>query len=723
MAFVASSMPAFGKADLSNCEREQVHLAGSIQPFGALLVLSEPGLLVVQASDNAQTFLGLDRSPVGLELSALPGNLLHRVRPHLDEPLTDAAIGVRCTIGQGAEEFDGLVHRPKGGGLVIELERVGPNVDLSLHVQQALTSMMACSSLRPLCDEAARVFRQLTGYDRVMVYRFDEQGHGQILAERKKAQLESFLGNWYPASDIPQIARRLYEINRVRILIDVSSEASPLVPRLSPISGQDLDMSLCVLRSMSPLHIQYLKNMGVAATLVVSLMVGGRLWGLIACHHYGPRFAHFEVRAVCELLAEALATRIAALDAFVQAQAEISVRRLEQRMVDTISREGDWRAALFDRSQAILTLLDAQGAALLLDDDVQTVGDVPSTQSIRAVRGWLKQRDRARVILTTSLVRDIPELVGQMPGIGGLLAVPISDIEGDYLIWFRPERIKTVTWGGNPSKPFTVGDNPLDLSPRRSFAKWHELVEGTCESWSVAAQATGRMIGEMVADVVLQFRTVGMLIVQNQLDNVSRQVQSSEQPIMMFDAHGRALLANPALRKLLGGRAPPEKISDFAAYFAQPMLAEQKIGELVRHRRPWRDEAFFVSGNDADVPLLVRADPVMSAPGRVLGFVFLFLDISERKSVEAARARFLQDVIAPHRFAESRIGAASEPMFAALMSIVVENAQLAALEVTDGHDTGGIPRALDAIQSSVDRAAAVLERLIWHASRTAANDT
>ncbi len=713
MIFTAQS-PAFGKADLSNCEREQIHLAGSIQPFGALLLLREPDLTIVQASANAETFLAFDRPLVGLRLDSLSGNLLARIRPHLDDPLSDVPVGVRCAVGEPGVEFDGLLHRPASGGLVIELERVGPNVDLSRHVERALTSLLSCSSLKLLCDEAAKLFRQLTGYDRVMVYRFDEEGHGQVFSERKKAQLEPFLGNWYPASDIPQIARRLYETNRVRVLADVSYEPAPLVPRLQ----RDLDMSLCVLRSMSPLHIQYLKNMGVAATLVVSLMVGGRLWGLIACHHYTPRVVHFEVRAVCEVLAEAFATRIAALDAFVQAQAEISVRRLEQRMVDTISREGDWRSALFDRSQALITLLRAQGAALLLEDDVQTIGEVPGTQAIRSVQARLKGGPGGPISLTTSLNRDMPELVGQMPGIGGLLAVPISDTKGDYLIWFRPERIEAVTWGGNPMKPFIVGNNPLDLSPRRSFAKWHELVEGTCESWSAAEQTTARMVGEMVADVVLQFRTVRMLIVQDQLDGVGRQLQASEQPAAIFDAQGGALLINQSFRKLLDGRAPPERIADLASCFDTSAPVGQNIGDLVRHRRPWRGEAQFLRGSGAKVPLLVRADPVLSSPGRVLGFVVLLMDISEQRSAEDARSRFLQGVAAPHRFAAARVAAASDPMFQDLMSIVIENAQLAALEVTDGLDTAEMPRMLGAIQSSVDRTAAVLERLIWHAARS-----
>ena len=358
-----------------------------------MLIVREPDRVIVQASDNAAAFLNLGDDIIGRSLDDLPGDLAARIRPHLGDPLHRIPRAVRCRIGQPAAEFDGLLHRPPDGGLIVELERAGPPVDLSRHVDRAVHTILTASSLRILCDSTAKIFKDLTGYDRVMVYRFDDQGHGEVFSERRQPKLEAYLGNRYPASDIPQIARRLYERNRVRVLVDVGYTPVPLRPARSPITGQDLDMSMCFLRSMSPIHIQYLQNMGVGATLVVSLMVGGKLWGLIACHHYVPRFAHFEVRAVCELLAEAIGTRIAALESFVQAQAELSVRRLEQRMIEAISREGDWKLALFDGSKSVLQHVGATGAALLFEDEVHTVGDVPGTQGTPGTRRLARRQE------------------------------------------------------------------------------------------------------------------------------------------------------------------------------------------------------------------------------------------------------------------------------------------------------------------------------------------
>jgi len=403
--------PAFGEADLSNCEREQIHLAGSIQPHGALLVVRESDCSIIQASENAATFLGMPDDVIGQSLHDLDGNLAEIIVAQGVDALGDVPIVVRCQIGNPSRSFDGLIHRPPEGGLIIELEHAGPPVDLAKDVEKALRTIVGSASLRILAEETAAIFKAFTDYDRVMVYRFDQAGHGEVFSERRRLDLEPFLGNWYPASDIPQIARRLYERNRVRVLVDVDYQGVPIVPRYSPLSGRDLDMSMCFLRSMSPIHIQYLQNMGVGATLVVSLMVGGKLWGLIACHHYSPRFVHFETRAVCEILAEGIGTRIAALEGFAQVQAELSVRRLEQRLIEAISRDGDWRGALFDSAPTLLQPLNASGAALLFDNQMLVAGDVPGTQDLRQIAAWLeRQPDGESVIATATLGMDEPDL-------------------------------------------------------------------------------------------------------------------------------------------------------------------------------------------------------------------------------------------------------------------------------------------------------------------------
>ena len=717
--------PAFGKADLSNCEREQIHLAGSIQPHGALLVLRERGHVVVQASANAAAFLGLAHDPVGCPIDAIDGDLARCIGPHLEVPLLSAVpLAVRCRVGPAWAAFDVMLHRPPHGGLVVELEHAGPRPDQSREIGDALRRVLQAPSLRALGDETARIVRGLTGYDRVMVYRFDETGHGEVLSEEREPGLEPYLGNRYPATDIPQIARRLYERNRVRVLADIDYAPVPLLPDVLPDTGQPLDMSLCALRSVSPIHVQYLKNMGVGATLVVSLMAGGRLWGLVSCHHYAPRTVPFAMRAACELLAEAVGTRIAALESFVRGQADIAVRRLEQRLIEAIPRDGDWRTALFGHPQSLLQPVGATGAALLFEGQAMTAGEVPGTLELRRIGAWLDRQASARtasgpVTSTMSLGLDEPEFAALSPVASGLVAAPLSAAPGEYLLWFRPEQVRTVTWGGDPTKTVSTDGSPFDLSPRRSFAQWHEVVRQTSVAWTEAELAAARLIGSTVQDVILQFRSVALLIAQDQLTRVQRQVQGAEAPVVVADAAGRILLANDGFRRLLPDlAAAPEALSDLPTLFADPPAVQRRLHDLLERRAAWRGDAVLAGAPPTPPrPVQVRADPVFSTPGRVTGFVLLFTDLTEQRAADAARQRFQERIFERERPASTRLDPRGDLLFQALLSHVVENAQLAALEITDGGETARMPELLESVRASVARTRRVLEHLIWHAAQ------
>ena len=721
MTLDPSVSPAFGTANLSNCEREQIHLAGSIQPHGALLVLREADCRIVQESANAAAFLGLRGALRGLHPHELGGDLWRQIEPHLGRTADAIPIALRCAAGARGE-LNALLHRAQGGEIVVELERAGPAVDYTAEIQRFVDAILSSTSLRGLCDSCAALFCELTGYDRVMIYRFDDDGHGEVFAETRRPELEAFLGNRYPASDIPQIARRLYERNRVRLLVDVDYTPAPLEPPLSPVTAQELDMSLCFLRSASPIYIQYLKNMGVAGTLVVSLMVGGKLWGLISCHHYAPRFVHFEMRAVCELLAEVMGTRIAALESFAQGQAELAVRRLEQRMIQSVCREGDWRGALFDSAHSLLLPLNATGAALLFEGKTRTTGEAPGTEQIRELGQWLAPRIRTGVFATSALAGEEPAFESLTGVASGVVAAPISTDPDEMLIWFRKERIRTVTWGGNPFKPPSDNDDPTELSPRRSFAQWHQVVEGTSDPWSVAELAAARLIGESVTDVVVQFRALRILIAQDQLEHVLRQVHSAEQQIIVAGPDGRVLEANPALQDLFGAAKSIGHLDELPAYFLDSDAVRQRLHALRETGTPWRGEAMLMAATGAGQPVAVRADPVLASRDRVLGYVVLFTDLTERKAADRARERFRDNVMLSQRRLMGSIDSNTALAVESLMSSIIDNAQLAALEIADGLDTAGIPETLESVRASVARAAEVLEQISRAVGRAGARD-
>jgi PAS domain S-box-containing protein len=668
--------------------------------------------VIVQISENAPDFLGVDGELIGKRLKDLGGDIWACVAPRLADDADAIPVVVRCRIDSCEKPLNALLHHARGGGLVVELEHAGPKLDLSPEIESAIGSIVSASTLQALCDESARIVRDLTGYDRVMVYRFDDAGHGEVFSETKRPELEAFLGNRYPASDIPQIARRLYERNRVRLLGDINFTPAALLPRLSPITGEELDMSLCYLRSSSPIHVQYLRNMGVAATLVVSLMVGGRLWGLISCHHYSPRFLHFEMRALCELLAEVIGTRIAALESFVQGQGELSVRRLEQRMIEAIAREGDWRSALFDSARSLLLPVNATGAALLHEGQALTVGDVPGTEQIRAIGRWIEGRMRDGVFATSALCLDEPDFEPLAGVASGVVATRVSGESDELLMWFRSERVRTVTWGGNPFKPPSLGDDPSELSPRRSFAQWHQVVEGTSDPWTAADLAAARMIGAIVTDVVLQFRTVRILIAQDQLEQMSKQVRRSEQQVVIANAEGRVIETNAAFDALLAnGGAGLRSLDELPCFFIDHEEFAHKLKTVRESRQTWRGEAQFRSAKGEVRPLLVRAEPVVTSPNRVLGFVLVFTDLTEKKAAEAARRRFQDSILQSHRKLVGRINSEADLTFENLLSSVIENAQLAALEIADGPDTARMPEMLESVRTSVARAAEVLEQI------------
>ena len=558
-------------------------------------------------------------------------------------------------------------------------------------------SFSNASSVGVLADSAVKTFRDMTGYDRVMVYKFDPDGHGKIIAEARDPRLESLLGHRYPASDIPQRARQLYIRNRVRVLVDATYEPMPLVPTLLPLTGKDLDMSLCHLRSMSPLHTQYLKNMGVTATLVASLVRDGQLWGLVAAHHYQPRKLRYAVRAASELLAEVISTRIAAIENYAHAQVALLVRRLEQRLVEATSTEGDWRLALFRNPRTLLQPLEATGAALFHDGEILTLGEAPSTPELRALLAWVETKYVDAPFHSASVGKDEPALASLTPVASGVLAVKLSTSRPDYLVWFRKEQLQSVTWAGDPKK-VVFGNDPRELSPRRSFAAWSEIVRGTALPWSGTELALARAIGTALVDIILQVHAVRLLIAEHQLGQTRATVQSSVEPVAIADAAGRLLLPNAAFLRLVG-RSPDElnNLADIAALFTQPEFVRVTLASVRTAHQPWRGELALARTDGSALPVMVRAEVVPGRDGAVLGFILIAIDLSDSKRADAARQHLEQSLsIAPMARESDQV-----------VSAILTNASLAAMDITDGPGGPSVAPLLEELEVSTQRATAL----------------
>ncbi|MFN6997269.1 MAG: GAF domain-containing protein [Aquincola tertiaricarbonis] len=724
--------PPFGQADLSNCERELIHLAGSVQPHGALLVLRPSDLQVLQASANTAAVLGLPverllerpLQVLGGDLAAQVAALAPRVARPQDEP-----VPLQCTSAADGmpRVLEGSLHRVPDGQLVVEVEAV-ELPDSARHMatigQEAVLAcvsatvqrLSAAASLGALADAAVQGIHELTGYDRVMVYQFDPDGHGKIIAEARDPRLESLLGHHYPATDIPQRARALYLRNRVRVLMDVHYQPAPLVPARLPPTGQELDMSMCYLRSMSPLHLQYLKNMGVTATLVVSLVHEGRLWGLIAAHHYQPRNLRYAVRTACDLLAEVIATRIAAIENYAHAQVALVVRRLEQRLIEATSTEGDWRLALLRNPATLLQPLGATGAALFHDGEVLTSGEVPSTPELRALARWVDSRPAAAApqatidappLACSSIAQAEPALASLTPVAAGVLAVRLSASQPDYLMWFRKEQLLTVTWAGDPHKP-KVGDDPMELSPRRSFAAWSEIVRGTALPWTATEIALARAFGSALVDIIVQVHAVRLLIAERQLVQIRGTVQNSREPVAIADAHGRLLHANEAFRRLLApdGRTL-HTLDDVAAGFRPPQALHDMLRGLKAAHRPWRGElALQGTAGGPPRPVGVRAEIVPARDGSALGLILTLTDLVD--SQRAAEARRQLEASLQRTAAEG----AAQPVGAdEVMRAILSNASLVAMDIADGPVGPDMAPLLQEVEASTQRAATLYGRI------------
>lgn len=716
--------PPFGEADLSNCDRELIHLAGSIQPHGVLLVVSEPKFSVVQASANAEAIFGRSaHSLLNQTLESLGGELATRVRQLAAQNALTELTPFRCRVSRHdrAIHIEGALHRVGPEMLVVEMESLDPsnapgvavNVDSERLLQQvtrAVQRFSSASSIGVLADTVVSCVRDMTGYDRVMVYQFDPDGHGQIIAEARDPRLESLLGHHYPASDIPQRARELYLRNRVRVLVDVHYEPSPLVPRALPAGGE-LDMSLCYLRSMSPLHLQYLKNMGVTATLVVSLIREGHLWGLIACHHYRPRNLRFGVRASCELLAEVISTRIGAIENYALAQVAVMVRRLEQRLLEATSTDGDWQQALFRSPRTLLQPLAATGAALFYEDEILTSGEVPSTPALRELQQWVDRQPSTAPFACSSVGRAHPSLDSITPTASGVLAVKLSASRPDYLMWFRKEQLSTVTWAGDPTKPI-IGNDPLELSPRRSFAAWSEIVRGTAVPWSNADVSLARALGESLVDIILQIHAVRLLIAEHQLLQIRATVQNSREPVVIATSEGRLLGANSAfLRLVKRTNVEWSSLDELAALFTQPERVRSVFGDLRSERQTWRGELAVAVSQGPSVPVNLRAEVVARRDGSPLGFVLILTDLTDIKQAAQAREHLEHSLMLAGRDAFGQDDGHSEKDADALIGAILANASLAAMDIADASAGSPVAPLLKELEDSTQRAAALYRQM------------
>ena len=507
---------------LDTCAEERIHIPGAIQPHGAALLLREETLEVLGGSENALHFLGLTETK-------LEGH-------HLDQWMD--VTGLKTALAQsndvipapvplqvGDMVLDGVPFRT-GGLLFLELERADKAFNAPAfyqQVQQALARAEAAKDLTSLYRECAETIAQLTGFDRVMVYRFDAEWNGSVVGESLQPGADSYMGHHFPASDIPPQARELYRKNRLRIIPTSTYQPARIFPALNPLDGQPYDLSKSVLRSVSPIHLEYLRNMGVQSSMSVSLLRRGQLWGLIACHHSKPRTLPYAVRAACELYGQVVSAHILFQEEQVRSEALLEVRRVQSEFFDHFSSESNFVDALVRYTPYLLKLVEATGAALCVGKRIILLGECPTEEQVRGLRAWLKTQPLDDTVATDHLAALYPKAASFDRIASGLLAFSISLAKTDLVLWFRPEFVTSITWAGDPNK--AMEQQGGRINPRKSFAAWKQIVQGHSRPWKEVHRQAALELRAAINALILK-RTDDLLKLNTDLEDKNRELNS-----------------------------------------------------------------------------------------------------------------------------------------------------------------------------------------------------
>jgi len=493
------------QVDLTNCDREPIHIPGSIQPHGCLLACDAAAVTVLRHSGNCADMLGIADMTNGCDLADIAGpELTHELR----NALSRAQFGGRSALLfdqplPNGRRFDIAVHRSKGSAIV-EFEPAQGPIAAPLETARAMIGRIgAISRMDRLTRDGARLVQAALGYDRVMIYQFGPDGAGKVISEVKRPDLESFLGQYFPATDIPQQARALYLKNSIRIISDADFERVPIEPAIDA-SGEPLDLSFAHLRSVSPIHCEYLRNMGVGASMSISIIVDGELWGLIACHHYGPRTLTMAQRVAAEMFGEFFSLHLSALRYKQTLEAAHAAREaLDGVLRDTVGTL-DINTMLREKLPDFSRLIPADSAAMWLDGQLTTIGEVPARDFILALARLAESFEEGRVFASHRLANLVPGAEAFADTAAGMLVVPLSQRPRDFLFFFRKEVVHTLDWAGNPDK--TYGSGPLGdrLTPRKSFAIWKETVRHESVPWTEADRKFAEAARAALVEVILQ---------------------------------------------------------------------------------------------------------------------------------------------------------------------------------------------------------------------------
>lgn len=496
--------------DLSICAEEPIRIPGAIQPHGWMAVVDAAGRLEAHSAnwsaDRATEAVNL----VKQRFTALEGG---------DGP---ASLGRIDALGGS---LDVLAHR-SGPRIVLEFEsatvETGTQAPIYTLARHFLPQLQRGDDMVQLAELAAVEIKRLTGFGRVMVYRFDDEGHGEVLAEQADPGYDTFLGHRFPASDIPAQARELYLLNHIRIIPDANYQPVPLVGVAPGFDAAALDLSYAGLRSVSPVHLEYMRNMRTLASMSVSIVVRNRLWGLISAHDHDARKLDFQTRATCEHLGRLLSLQIAARQDNADVAARLELRQLILQIVSRLAEGDATLQRLVTEPTPLLRMAQASGAAVVLNDQCWTTGDTPEPAQIAQLAQWIAAKGQ-ETWCTDRLAEDFPAAEPFVARAAGVLAISISQVHQHLVIWFRPELVTTIRWAGDPRKQLRTSEGRIH--PRQSFEGWQQEVRGRSLPWAAAEVSAAGELRHALIGIVLR-RAEEMAEVATELGRVNKELEA-----------------------------------------------------------------------------------------------------------------------------------------------------------------------------------------------------
>ncbi len=571
--------------DLTNCDREPIHIPGNIQPHGVLFACGSHDWQISHVSQNVEKLFGKPAEDViGKSLDKLLGSdTLHDLINTAAKSDT-AFARIRCSeieVSQLHNSFDACLHAFRGRRIVELHEVIDAAPVASLDLVRAMVSRIKTAvSAEELWSQTVRQLRALIGFDRVMIYRFQHDGSGQVVAEARRSDLETFVNLRYPASDIPRQARELYKKNLIRVIADVAATPVPIFPQLD-INGEALDLSFATLRAVSPIHIEYLKNMGVAATMTISIIIGGELWGLIACHHYSPKNIPVGVRSAADLFGQFFSVQLEALEQESSYDGTRAARLRLDALVAGFPTDGNLSENLSRHINDLKAILPCDGMGLWIDGIWHGIGQTPPPDAIPALSKFLDANYNRSVFITHELSQRYPKAADYAAAASGLLAIPLTAMGQNYLMYFRKEVAQTVSWAGDPSKPVTVGPFGERLTPRKSFAAWQEELRGRATPWTVQERLTAEALRTSLLEVVLRLR---------EMVEEERRLNSERQNLLIAELNHRVKNILSLISALVKrGQAPEDNLLTYirglegrirALAFAHDLISKAALSDL-----------------------------------------------------------------------------------------------------------------------------------------------